>query len=355
MDKKTIVVNDIAASPGGGLTVLNEFYDAIKRQGEDYNWVLLLSKAYVEETSNIKVRLLPKVKKHLNRILFDTIYGWKEINSYKPSVVFSLQNTVVYHTKGKKITYVHQSLPFQNIKDFSLLSKEEFGLACIQHLLGRQIKKSIKASDLSIVQTKWMKKAVEEKCGVRNVKQIYPNIPNIPNKASYSTTNTFFYPTGNVSYKNNRLLIESAKRMLKERVGGSVVLTTDPLEKVDNINYIGRISIEEVYDYYKESCLVFPSYIETFGYPLVEAKSVGSIILASDCAFSHELLDDYNNAYFFDPFNEDSLFELMRKVAVGEIKRNTNKTLCNENMDAFEKEDNWDKVVQIIMKSALEN
>lgn len=355
MDKKTIVVNDIAASPGGGLTVLKEFYDAIIRNGEDFNWVLLLSKAYVEETTNIKVILLPEVKKHLNRILFDSMYGWRTINSYNPSVVFSLQNTVVYHAKGKKITYVHQSLPFQDVKDYSLLSKDEFGLACIQHLLGRCIKKSIKASDLSIVQTKWMKGAVEEKCGVRNVKQIYPNVPTIQNKASYKTTNTFFYPTGNVSYKNNGLLIESAQHMLKEGIEGTVVMTTDHLEKVENINYIGSVSIEEVYDYYTKSCLVFPSYIETFGYPLVEAKSVGSIILASDCFFSHELLDDYNNAYFFDPFNEETLFELMKKVSTGEITRKSNSTVKDNNVEEAETINNWDRVVRIIMESALEN
>lgn len=355
MDKKTIVVNDIAASPGGGLTVLKEFYDAIKRRGEDYNWILLLSKAYVEETSNIKVKLLPSVKKHLNRILFDSFYGWKEINRYNPSVVFSLQNTVVYHTKGKKITYVHQPLPFQNVKDYSLLSKDEFGLACIQHLLGSRIKKSIKASDLSIVQTKWMKKAVEEKCGVSTVKQIYPNIPDISQKASYDTTNSFFYPTGNVSYKNNGLLIEASKRMANNGIEFSVVMTTEQLESVDNISYIGRIAIEDVYNYYKDSCLVFPSYIETFGYPLVEARSVGSIILASDCAFSRELLDDYNNAYFFDPFNSESLYELMKKVSTGAIVRKSNSTMQNDGAYGTETCNNWDRIVDIIMKTALES
>lgn len=37
-----------------------------------------------------------------------------------------------------------------------------------------------------------------------------------------------------------------------------------------------------------------------------------SVILASDCPFSHEILDDYENAYFFDPFNGEALSNLMR-------------------------------------------
>ena len=349
MERVTIVVNDIAASPGGGLTVLKEFYEAVKRSRDDINWVFLLSQDYLEETSNIKVILLPQVKNHLNRLIFDFFAGWKIINQFNPSVVFSLQNTVVYHTKGKKITYVHQPLPFQSYKNFSFLKKEEFGLACIQHLLGGLIKKSIKTSDLTIVQTKWMKEAVENQCNIKTVEQIRPNLPNVYQKASYTATSSFFYPTGNVSYKNNELLIKAAKQLAKEKIESSILMTIEKGEKTGNITYLGRISIQEVYNHYKDSCLVFPSYIETFGYPLVEARSAGSLILASDCAFSHELLDGYENAYFFNPFSEEELFELMRKVAIGEIQRRD----TYESIHSLDACNSWDQVVNTIMQLAI--
>lgn len=352
MTKKTIVVNDIAASPGGGLTVLRDFYEAIKSKGEDCNWVFLLSKAYVDETPNIKVILMPEVKKHLNRILFDSFYGWKVINRYNPSVVFSLQNTIVYHSKGKRITYVHQPLPFQSIKNYSLVKKDEFKMASIQHILGRRIKKSIKNSDYTIVQTKWMEKAVKDNCGVDDIIQIYPNMPNVQEKALYDKTNMFFYPTSNYKYKNNSLLIGASKRMVKSDVECSVFITTDPTEQVDNIQYIGRIERDEVFDYYKKACLVFPSYIETFGYPLVEAKSAGTIVLASDCEFSHELLDGYENAYFFNPFDEEELFQLMKKVALGEIIRKGIKPVVDE-AECLVKKNTWNQIVEFLIKNAI--
>ena len=349
MKKITIVVNDIAASPGGGLTVLKDFYETVIQRTEDIEWIFLLSKRYVEDTKNVRVILLPEVKKHFNRILFDFFLGNKLINKFEPVVVFSLQNTVVYSCKGKRVTYIHQSLPFQNMKSFSFFKKNEFKLACIQYLLGSIIKKSINNSYLNIVQTKWMKKAVEEICSVSNVIQICPNIPSTKYKAYYESTKVFFYPTNNVLYKNNKLLINATKRLLQDGVQIKTVITVEGSDK--DITFTGRIPIDKVYQYYSSSCLVFPSYIETFGYPLVEARSVGAIILASDCEFSHELLDGYENAYFFNPFDEIALAKLMKKVAIGIIKRKESKSVRFE--DSLYK-NTWDKVIDEILKVALE-
>ena len=338
-----IVVNDIAACNGGSLTVLKDFYNAVNNYNDDAQWVFLLSDNYVESTDKVKVVVLPNVKKHFNRIVFDFIKGGRIINKFNPSVVFSLQNTIVRHCNGGKVTYIHQPLPFQDVKKYSFFKKDEFELAKIQYLLGIIIKKSIKCSDLNIVQTKWMKEAVEKKCHVDNVKQIYPIIPRMDLKANYDMTNCFFYPTSEVLYKNNELLVKTTKRLLNEGINLKTTLTIEGVD--EDIEYIGRVTSEEVFNYYTNSCLVFPSFIETFGYPLVEASAVGAIILAADCPFSHELLDDYENAYFFDPFESDELYELMKNVVCGKIKRKESKSII-----AYDKKNNsWNKVIDDII------
>ena len=76
---------------------------------------------------------------------------------------------------------------------------------------------------------------------------------------------------------------------------------------------IGNISREEVFEKYCNSILVFPSYIETVGLPLLEAKKCNTPIIASDTAFSHELLDSYDNVNFFDPFDVNDLKNQMKK------------------------------------------
>lgn len=347
MSDYTIVVNDIAASPGGGLTVLKDFYEAVKNRTEDGEWVFLLSKQYVEESSSIRIVNLPKVKKRINRIMFDSFYGATVINRFNPTVVFSLQNTITAHCKGKTVTYVHQSIPFQKTKSFSFLKKKEFGLACIQHLLGKRIKRSIKNSDLVIVQTKWMKEAIEKQCKVNNVKQIYPNLPSASKRAEYICTKDFFYPTNNAIYKNNELFIQAAKDLIEEGLEIKAFITIEGNE--EGVSFLGRIPTEDVYHMYTKTCLVFPSYIETFGYPLVEAKAARALILASDCPFSHELLDGYENAYFFDPFNSSELVDLMRKVATGCIVRKETETVFGDNEN-----NTWNQVIDEILQIASE-
>ena len=70
---------------------------------------------------------------------------------------------------------------------------------------------------------------------------------------------------------------------------------------------------------YNSSVILFPSYVETVGLPLLEAKELNRIILASNCPFSKEILEDYPNGYIFSYKNHHELTELMKKVIDGEI------------------------------------
>lgn len=62
----------------------------------------------------------------------------------------------------------------------------------------------------------------------------------------------------------------------------------------------GQISREKVFKMYANSVLLFPSYVESFGLPLLEARLTGTYVIASDCPFSREILNGYERALFFD-------------------------------------------------------
>ena len=63
-----IVVNDIAASQGGALTILRQFYSYIKDNCPDDEWIFLLGDNYLEETDNIQVLTFPEIKQKQNRL-----------------------------------------------------------------------------------------------------------------------------------------------------------------------------------------------------------------------------------------------------------------------------------------------
>lgn len=345
---KRILVIDTAASSGGALTVLQDFYKTVCDSDEDIEWIFLLSNHYIAEKENIKVIVRPKLKSHIRRLAFDCAIGRRFVKKINPDVVFSLQNTTLMGIDVPQVVYVHQSVPFQSTYKFSFFKKKERYMAVIQYFLGWFIKCSIRRANCVIVQTKWMKDAVINRCGIaeENVVQIYPTVNKIKkeNTCSYHTTNNFFYPTSNTYYKNIDTLLYACKRLDAEALTFRLNITIDG-HNTDKIKYLGKISKEEVYRNYQNSCLVFPSYIETFGYPLVEARACGAIILASDCEFSHELLDDYSNAYFFAQFDINGLSKLMEKVVLGDIvRKEADIESCGD--DAMG--NSWIKIVEVL-------
>ncbi len=341
-----IVVNDIAASKGGALTVLKDFYNCVRENDTENEWIFLLGDALLEETDNIKVITLPKIKSsRTKKLAFDFFTGKKFIKALNPDVVFSLQNTAVFGLNIPQIIYLHQSIPFQRIKKFSFLKSSERSLAVYQHLIGWVIKKSVKACDKVIVQTSWMKEAVCKQCRLSGEKvlKIPPTVSDI---SAYDTSrpfqkNRFFYPTAPAIYKNNAAIFEACEILSQKHLDYDVVLTIPEHYSKDRVRCVGRLPYGEVIEKYAESTLVFPSYIETFGFPMAEARKVGTVVLASDCPFSREVLDNYENAYFFDPFKPEELAKLMERVISGDIVK-------KPSLNSPDSDDCWKKILDTL-------
>ncbi len=336
-----IVVNNIAASSGGAMTILRDFYNFVCESDKENEWIFLLSSKYFEETENVKILAMPEIKKNpIKKVLFDLVTGKKFINSLKPDVVFSMQNILTFGLKVPQILYLHQSLPFQKMRKFSFLKKNERSIAFKQYIVGALIKKSVKKAQITIVQTEWMKDAVAEKCNI-NRDEIIKIIPNVKHlevdlDSKQFNNKNFFYPTSSVLYKNNDLVFAASQILDEGGFEHSIELTLPQKKSFGNVFCIDKIPYEEVIEKYKSSTLIFPSYIETFGYPLAEARSAGTVVLAADTPFSRELLEGYENAYFFDYKSEFQLASLIEKVIKGEIVRKKSQAIRNEAVNCWE-------------------
>lgn len=320
-----IIVNDIAASEKGALSVLLDFYEAVCEYDKENEYIFLLSDKYVQETKKIKVLLRSDVKRNpFKKIWFDLVAGRHYVNRLEPDVVLSLQNIITFGVKAPQAVYIHQSIPFQKERYFSFLKNEERKLAFIQHIVGRFICSSARKADAVIVQTKWMKEALlKRKISSEKIKVVRPGIkvPNDINKKNNWNPFHFFYPTSEYSYKNNDI-VEMAANCLRREFGSDVrvEMTLEKTKKsTEAVSYVGRLSREELWQKYQSNTVVFASCIETIGLPLIEAMKCGTMILASDCPYAREVLEGYENAYFFDYHFSDELVNLMRKVVTGEI------------------------------------
>ena len=65
------------------------------------------------------------------------------------------------------------------------------------------------------------------------------------------------------------------------------------------VDCIGSIPYEELLTYYKRcNGLLFPSKLESFGLPLVEAAIFGVPVIAADLPYAREVLEGYEGVQF---------------------------------------------------------
>lgn len=382
--KMRIVILNTAASKTGALSILKDFYEYIKANDRENEYIFIVSDSYIEESDNIKVIVRDDIKKsRIKRLMFDKFEGAKFIKSLEPDVFFSMQNTAPNGYKGKTVLYVHQPLGFQKAKTFSFFKSNEREYAIYQHIICKMIDKSIKKCDKVIVQTKWMKEAIIKKTGISDTKvvNILPDViipekftdkdntfshTNMRNKNAVNSIESnderkvrFFYPAGNILYKNHDVLVKASKLLKDKNISNFKVEITlqkeDLIGKTDMnlvdelddiICFRGSLERETVFDTYMNSVLVFPSYIETFGYPLMETKVLGRYILASDEPFCHEILDGYENVQYFNAFNANELAILMEKVIEGTVEISSSADIKNNS--SVNEGNSWGYVIKEI-------
>lgn len=344
-----IMVFDVPAISGGALSILNDFHNkALNFNDKSVKWIFVVSKPKLKETKNIKVLRFPWIKKSWgHRLYFDHVIAPKLVKQYKIDKILSLQNVIIPHTSCNQILYLHQSLPFVDYK-FSI--HENKVLWVYQNVIGRTILNSVKKAQYVIVQTNWMKKACMDKTKIesKKIEVVPPNVTVKPKKyfiANKKNLSTFFYPANGASYKNHNIIVEACLRLKRLNIIDFEIIFTlngdenahikDLYNKIQNerlpISFVGLKTREEVFEMYTKSILLFPSYIETFGLPMLEARLHKGIIFASDSPFSREILRNYKNAYFFNPFDSENLATLLKDVVTNKIKYKNVEDYCELN------------------------
>jgi len=327
-----ILINATAAKESGALTVLKDCITYLGKNPKKEKEIHLFT--VVDEFDNcnyIKVHKLKK-QKWLNRIIWDN-YGlqkWCRKNNLEPDVIISMQNTSIKYKnkKGmmiKQIIYYHQTIPLYTWKGI----KKNYIILFYQYFypffVNMNNKKSHYIVQLPFIKYLFCKKFKEIK--QNHVTVIRPNQPYINisavAKKDFSTEENIYkyiYPATPLNYKNHEVLISALIKIKNENpdIIKKIVLyfTVNKLSKqlmkkikMNNIEmcirFIGQVPYTTLLSYYKSvDALLFPSKIESFGLPLLEASCFGLPIIACNLPYAREVLEDYSNKYFIDPDNE---------------------------------------------------
>jgi glycosyltransferase involved in cell wall biosynthesis len=331
---KIVFVNATAATEGGALTILRQFLEGIATYSNKniYYYIFCsLDELVSYESKNIKIVNNIKGKKWLDRIKWD-LFGlkkWSKKKDIRADLIISFQNTGVrYYKDIKQLIYLHQSIPFAEDINWDFFNKNERILWFYKNIYKRIIKYSIKDNYYILVQTEWMRNAVINQFGWKpsKVMVIKPNlvkisIEEISNLEFKDRKFHIFYPAHKVIYKNHELIIRALRHIKdqKKKIYDNLMIhfTIDDnlgkdrndtiinlirnLKVNDHIKLEGKLSYKTVLSFYK-SCnlMLFPSYIESFPLPLIEAASFGIPILAADMDYAREVMVEYEGVKFLD-------------------------------------------------------
>ncbi|WP_340613770.1 glycosyltransferase [Xenorhabdus thailandensis] len=352
-----IIIYATAAVEGGALSMLKDLLNFIKKDNNYYTVCINESiKEDLISATNISYRTID-TKSTYKRIYFD-FWGFSncfDISTY--DAVINLQNIPV-RTNLPQFLFIHQPIPFSNIT-FSILSKKERNLLMYKYIYASLIAFNKKYISHCLVQTNWMKDAVAKKIKLNKelIHIIKPDIKIDYSKIDMTETkvNDFIYPAASYSYKNHLILIEAMNilgidfldkhnfRLLLTIKRNEIPKLNNLIKNYDLDNYVlfsGHISRDKVLNLIiKSRAMLFPSNLETFGIPLVEAAKLNTYIIASELPYSKEVLNNYNYVDFCNNNDASSWAKSIKSIIESEepIRENT-----------FHYESGWKKLQEII-------
>ena len=327
---KRILVYDIAAESGGALSILSDFYQYVTKFEKDTEWCFVVSKAELPKANNAIVIKCPEIKKSwIHRVIFDIFTAPKIVKKFSPDVVFSMQNIVLLGIKQRQVLYMHQSIPFSEIR---FVFRESKKLWVIQNILSRLIVYSICKADHVVVQTNWIADSAAKMAKVdrEKISVILPSLPSIDTSVEYKENmarHVFLYPVSAVGYKNHSLIVSAVQLLIQRGITDFKVIFTatyDELSAIgindicDSIQCIGAQPRNKVLDMLHQSTLLFPSRLETLGIPLLEGKMCKTFILSADMLFAHDILGGYPNVDYFDVYDPEELADKMQAIILKE-------------------------------------
>ena len=193
-----------------------------------------------------------------------------------------------------------------------------------------------------VVQTQLINKLLQENLKINsNQISIFPVYAKVfKSCCTKKITNNFIYVSSGVIHKNHIRLIKAFIEVSKKtdkNIKLHLTLNKEELPKYVfpknlKIEFHGTLSINDVNELYN-SCefVIYPSLVESFGLPLIEATNHGCKVIASDLPYVHEII---RPSLTFDPYLVDSISDsILKAVEIDNLPET--KVLVENKLDNF--------------------
>lgn len=339
---RTIVISAVNLIEGGTYTILCQCLSYIVSSDlvNEFEFVVLVNNKTMFDYDKLTFLEFPKAKQHwINRIFYEYFYFKKLAKKYKPYLWLSLHDITPSLSNVERIaTYMHNPSPFDHlsIKRIMYYGYKYILFAIFYRYLYRL---NIHKNTFCIVQQQWLREAFSKMYHVDPNKIIVAHpTQNIDIKLGpiRSTTNeqyTFFFPSFPRPFKNIEVICMAAELLEKHGITNfRVKLTIDGSElryakwivkrykHLETVEFIGLQSKEEMRRLYDSTdCLIFPSYLETWGLPISEFKIYGRPMIIADKPYAHETAAGSGQVAFFNTESPEELSSLMKNAMDGDL------------------------------------
>jgi len=320
-----IIVNASGIVVNGGKTLLLDLIESSSKMNAKFTFFIdprfELPEKYDSVPSLIFIRL--------SRMLISRYFVDLKIRKIanKGDRVLYLNNLPpLFYLPCKTIVFLQNKYYVSSfsLKGFSLKSKARilFEKTIVRFFIG--------GANQIIVQTPSMAKDILDlTAGTKGKVHVFPffsyfqsNCVNPPQETTDLREKHFIYIASGEPHKNHWTLVEAFSLLKKEGFLPRLTLTIRSEDSVSTkgigkfieenglrINLLGPISRDKVESLYKDcDALIYPSRLESFGIPLLEAKFHGVPIIASELDYVRDVVDPE------ETFNPDSEVSLSRAI-----------------------------------------
>lgn len=371
---KTIAVNAYPLRSSGGKSILDQFVRAAGRYSPHVRYLVfsypgIRAVDAVPNVQYVDVRQ-GRIAKALFRWQFSGFRRWLRTHGIRPDATVSLANVNVSWPEGETpdFLYYHQSMPLYPER-WNPFRATQRGLWLYKTLFRRIVARSLRPSTQVFVQLECIKRRFSQVYGVPGgqIHVVAPEALPAPEGAQDDSIRldaqacNLVYPATPFVYKNHEVLLKAlrilAARNTEMKVRLYLTMTRDQLrwlgqEEVDDENVqvvcLGYVSQEALKGLYgRADALLFPSRIETFGLPLIEAAALGLPVLAGDTDFAREVLQGYAGVSYFPTDDPQKWAEGIEALAQDKGRRYP--PLKGEEKDS------WKEFFEIIHKNTDRN
>jgi glycosyltransferase involved in cell wall biosynthesis len=345
-----ILINAVSAKMGGAATYIRNLARELAELNQQNEFIFLVPEEQVQAINDLgsNIQVIATDIGHApfwRRLWFDQVTLRRLIKREKANVLYSTANFGMFACPCHQVLLVRNSLYFSKAYLTYILPTQGMRARLENAVRRWLVCQSVKSADVVMTPSKAMLDELQQFKRVPADKVIVNHyganlqLPNVDRRAIQARTNKepntyrLLYSSLYAEHKNLTTLFRALIHLTESRVDCLLITPADPNWEgargnciwrkdaelatdrriINHIQFTGIMTGEEVTRLYGVSDLfVYPSLVESFGHPLIEAMASGLAIVASDTPINRELCADA--AVYFSPSDAEECAEQIKQL-----------------------------------------